>query len=284
MPSYPSALLHHEPELLVELAPFGAEVVQNLFLQIEQPGTPGRPRWPDRWESQGQLYRELEMALRRLDASGPVFEQPQVERQLHDPHDYSPVKYDSSASGGLLGVDRLDRALAALEVMIHQGEGLTDERYADPLHAELTHYWKFRRVLENASAVGLVSNAVRNPTLDELPADVRPIAEFSNAAYSYLFVLMDRIFGPDTPNRHELVGTLYGTMVGLVGPVARHLMTMPISSTEVAGPPFQHHEFADPDDAERELREMAVALVTDHPALGPVVSQVDRLPAAASRS
>ncbi|HEY2333064.1 MAG TPA: ferritin-like protein [Acidimicrobiales bacterium] len=279
MPTYPSALLHHEPELMVDLAPFSQAVVEDLFLRIEQPGTPDAPLSPDRWESQGQLYRELERALRRLDVGGGLFDHPQVERQLHDPHDYAPVKYDTSASGGLLGVAGLDRAIEALEVMIHQGEGLTDERFADPQHAELTHFWKFQRVLAHAEGVGPVHNAIRNPILDELPGAVQPLARFSNAAYTYLFILMDRLFAPDEPDRPRLVGMLYGTMVGLVGPVARHLMTMPVSASEVAGPPFQHHEFADPDDAERELRSLGGLAVDVDPGLAPLVAVLDRLSA-----
>jgi rubrerythrin len=274
MPRYPSPLLHHEPELMVDLEPFSAELLERLFLRIEQPATPGAHVSPDNWESQGQLYRELEHALRRLDAEDGVFHEPQIERQLHDPHNYSAVRYDSDASGGLVKVDCLDRAMDALEVMIHQGEGLSDERYADEDHAELTHYWKFRRVLENASDVGAIHPAVRNPTLDQLPEHVRPLARFSNATYSYLFVVMDRLFAAETPNRQELVGVLYGGMVGLVGPVARYLMTVPVSESEMAGPPFQRFEFADPDGAEDELREMAGALVDVHPDLAPVLRSV----------
>jgi rubrerythrin len=276
IPSYPCPLPHHVPELVVDLAPCSPEVVEGVFLTIERPGTPGAPDEPDMWESQGQLYHALEAAMRRLDDDVGIFESPRRDRQLHDPHGYAVVKYDSATSGGLVVVDSIERAIDATEVAIHQGEGLSDDRFADPDHAELTHYSKFGRILDDIR-IGEIHDAIRNPAVDTLPEYVKPLALFSNALYSYLFIVMDRLFAPDTPDRHHLVGTLHGTMVALMAPVARHLMTMPVSECEVAGPPFEYYEFADVADAESELRALGRPLADAYPGLAPAINQLDRL-------
>lgn len=277
MPRYPGPLPHHSPELILELAPCTPDVVEEVFLTIERPGAPGAPDQLDAWESQGQLYHAVEHAIRRFDADGDLFATPQRDRQLHDPHGYVTVKYDSTASGGLIVVDSLERAIEATEVAVHQGEGLSDERFADPTHRELTHYSKFLMLLDGQVEIGAVHNAVHSPALVSLPDQIQPLAEFSNALYSYLFVLMDRLFAADTPDRHHLVGTLYGTMVALLAPVARCLMTLPVSASEVAGPPFEYYEFGDVDHAEAELRELGAALGSSHPSLAPSLAQLDRL-------
>ena len=59
---------------------------------------------------------------------------PRLERQMADPLFYGPVKFDAADSGGLQGIKDLESATAAIEIVIHQGEGLSDERWADPAH------------------------------------------------------------------------------------------------------------------------------------------------------
>jgi hypothetical protein len=277
IPSYPTPLPHHVPELVLGLEPYSHDVMQRSFLTIERPGQPSSAPQADQWETQGQLYHALEQALTRLDSEVDLFSNCQVERQLHDPHGYAVVKYDSVASGGLSVITDLAGAIAAMEVAIHQGEGLSEDRYADPAHSELTHYAKFLTLHEDVGHTVEVHRAITNPTLATLPSNVRPLAEFSNALYSYLFVVMDRLLAPDTEDRHHLVGILYGTMVALLAPVARHLMTMPIGDSLVAGPPFQYFEFRDPRTAETELVEMAGPLFDDYPSLRPSLRLLDRL-------
>lgn len=277
IPNYPTALPHHIPELMLDLEPYSHDVMERSFLTIERPGQESDAPQADQWETQGQLYHALEQAMVRLDAESDLFTDCQVDRQLHDPHGYAVVKYDSASSGGLSVITDLDGAIAAMEVAIHQGEGLSEDRYADPEHSELTHYSKFLMLHEDVGHTAQTHPAITNPTLTNLPPDVRPLAEFSNALYSYLFVLMDRLLAPDTEDRHHLVGILYGTMVGLLAPVARHLMTIPIGDSLVAGPPFQYFDFSEPDTAEADIIAMAGPLFDHYPTLRPTLRLLDRL-------
>lgn len=278
IPSYPTPLLHHKPELILTLEPYSRALVERAFLAIERPGKPGAPAQVDEFESLGQFYSGLHEATVAVAANEDIFANPQVERQLHDPHGYLVPRFDSASSGGLVVVDSMAGADAVFDIVLHQGEGLSSDRYADPDHAELTHYAKFQLLDHEETGRSGVLPVVFNPTLETLPSDVQPVAEFTNAVYSYLYVIMDRIFAPHTEDRHHQLGLLYGAMIALLGPLSRYLMTMPVDDTHVAGPPYQYYRFADPANAEAELRKLATPLFGDHPKLQPVLRQLDRLP------
>lgn len=283
MPTYPAPWPNKIPELILHLEPCTAEVVTRTFLSIEAPGSPEAPDQPDYYESQGQFYHAVEQGIRRLDAETDLFANPQRDRQLYDPSGYSAVKYDEEASGGLVVVDSLESALAAAEVAIHQGEGVHAERYADPAQRELTHYSKFVSLVDGSFDIGAIRPLVTNPTLAAMPANVQEVAEYSNALYSYLFVIIDRMLAAEYESRHELVGVLYGVMVGMLAPTCRYLTTMPAVDDRYWGPPFEYYEFVDPHSAEDELVQMGAALGGDHPVLAPGLRHLERLEKVASR-
>ena len=278
IPSYPTPFLHHRPLLELTLEPYSQALVERVFLPIERPGVPGAPSQTDEFDSLGQFYAGMREATGVVAAREDIFANPQIERQLHDPHGYVVPRYNSASSGGLVVVDSLAGADAIFDIVLHQGEGVSTDKYADPDHAELTHYAKFLQLDHDETLESGVLPVVTNPTLETLPTAIQPVAEFTNAIYSYLFMVMDRIFAPDTEDRHHQVGILYGTMVALLGPLSRYMMTLPVDDTHMAGPPFEYYGFADVAQPEAELRKMAAPLMGDHPLLQPVLRQLDRLP------
>lgn len=277
LPAHPSPWPNKIPELILNLEPCTQDVVVTTFLGIEAPGRPEAPTQPDRYESQGQFYHALEQAIVRLADEVDIFSDPQTDRQLHDPSGYLVVKYDDDMSGGLVVINSVETALAATEIAIHQGEGLHEARYADPDHRELTHYSKFLSLTDGTVDIGSVIPLVKNPSIAAMPRDVAAVAEFSNAIYSYLFVILDRLLARDRQDRHQLVGILYGVMVGLLGPVSRYLTTRPAGDGEFWGPPFEYYHFSAPDDAEDEVRRLGLSLATEHPAIVPALRHLNRL-------
>ncbi len=275
--THPSPWPNKIPELILNLEACSHDVVETTFLGIEAPGRPEAPAQPDRYESQGQFYHALEQSIVRLADKVDLFSDPQTDRQLHDQSGYVTVKYDDEKSGGLVVVDSVETALAATEVAIHQGEGVQEARYADPDHRELTHYAKFMDLTDGTVDIGSVIPLVKNPMISAMPRDVAAVAEFSNAIYSYLFVILDRLLAPDRPDRHHLVGILYGVMVGLLAPVSRYITTKPAGNGEFWGPPFEYYHFATLDGAEDELRRLGGALAAEHPALAPALAHLGRL-------
>ncbi len=195
VPTFPCPLPHHVPELVLNLAPCSPDVIRQAFLVIEQPATREAAPEPDDYETLGQFYHALEDALTKLAAEGDLFANPAINRQLEPTH-YAPVKFDAADSGGLLVVTSIESALAALEIVIHQGEGLSDDKWSDPSHQELTHYAKFLALADGEVPIGDVHPAMLNPSTVTLPESIRPVARFFNAIYSYLLILMDRAYQP----------------------------------------------------------------------------------------
>ena len=259
VPRYPGYLPHHIPPLALSLDRCTEEQIRSTFMVIEQPESPGAPAEPDDYETLGQFYLALEESLIDLSAEHDLFASPALDRQVTHPSYYFPVKHDALSSGGISAIDNLDSAVDALEVLIHQGEGVQDAKYADPDHQELTHYYKFELLADGEKPIGEVRPAVRDPHVDDLPPEVRPIAALADAVYTYIFILMDRMYLADSDDE-ELIGELYGTMTAILGPLCRYLMTVPVGDDRVAGPPFGFYEFPDPADAEEHLRELAANL------------------------
>ncbi|MEI8050944.1 MAG: ferritin-like protein [Actinomycetes bacterium] len=274
--SFPALLPHHDPEVMVNLEPLSRDLIERVFHVIEEPGDDEDHVDGDSWRFLGQFYKSLEHGIAELGKTTDLFSNPQIHRQMNDPHGYAAPKYDAGSSGGLRLVETESDADEVIEIVIHQGEGVSDARFADPDHAELTHYAKFLDLDDETTET--ILPAMVNPSLESLPSEVQPVAEFSNAIYSYLFVVMDRLMGPDEVDRHHLVGTLYGSMVALLAPVARYLMTMPVGDDRVAGPPMGFYQFKNPKDAEAEVRRLGSLLAKNHPVLRPAINLLDRLP------
>ena len=279
VPGYPMVYPHRVPALQLHLAPCSADVVAT-FVAIEQPHPAGSPAQEDDFTTLGQFYAALECALVRLDGAVGLFGSPQIDRQFLDPSGYLAVKFDQAASGGLVAVDGLEAALRATEVAIHQGEGLSDVRYADPGHRELTHHAKFGALADGTVPVGRVLPAVTDPTVASMPEHVVPLARLCNAVYSYTFVLLDRVVaaGRSEADHHRVVGALYGSMVALLGPLCRALMALPTGDGRVWGPSFELHRFDDAACAGDEIRAMAPLVVEQHDGLAPVLRHLPRLP------
>ncbi|MEO1058264.1 MAG: ferritin-like protein [Actinomycetota bacterium] len=283
VPVYPAPWPHRVPELTMRLRRCSIEHAQQTFREVERPidvpSTDPAVLRADAFDSQGHFYRALEAALVTLDAAGGLFATPQLDRQLTDPDGYHTVKFDSEATGGLIGVHNLDTALAAIDIPIHQGEGAIDHEFADDAHVELTHYAKFGRLADGTAPIGDVYPVVDDPARRNMPDHVRPVGELADALYCYTMVLLDRLYAHERTidERRSTIAALYGVMSGMLGPVCRYLMTLPADHGCVWGPSFEFFEFSDPATPEPELRSRAAALVDTHPRLVPYLRHADRL-------
>jgi len=261
-PTYPGLLAHRTPPLMLNLAPATDDQIRTTFMGIEQPDPPGHSPDPDAYDSLGEFYAAIEEAI---EAFGPgLFAHPQADRQLSDPRFYGPVRFNVEASGDLMLIDGVDSARAAIEVIVHQGEGLTDARWADPGHQELTHYAKLAQIADGITPIGAIRPVRVNPRAVEFPASVRPVADLFNAVYGSLFILLDALYRP-TPAKGHLVNQLYGLMRRVLGPIGLHLTTLPLGDGFVASPTFEAYPLG-PDPAET-LAALAGAVAAQHPVL-----------------
>jgi hypothetical protein len=274
VPTYPSVLPHHTPDLLLVLERCSTRLVTETFMTLESPRTSGAPPQDDVYESLGQFYGALEQAVDDLDSENDLFVHCQATRQLSDPSFYAPVKFDAEDSGGLMLVCDGESADRALEIIIDQGEGLSDEKWADPLHQELTHFYKFEQIASGVSPIGEVWPVRANPKTADFPEPVANVSRLFNALYGLMFVTMRDLFSGEN-DQGLIIGRLYALMSACMTPTARYLVEQPISEGEHAGPTFEIHQFS--GDPWRETTELADAVATEDTRLEGVRSIVGSL-------
>lgn len=242
IPSYPMSLPHHRPPLTLDLAPCTPDSLENLFMRIEQPEAHGSPAEPDEFETLGQFYHALEIGLEEVSSRTDLFAKPQIEAQLSDHAFYQPVALDADDSGGLVLIEDLTSAIAAIEIIVHQGEGLSDERWADPAHQELTHYYKLLQISDGTSPLGSVRALGVNPRVTDYPASIQVVGNLFNSVYRALYLVMDKMFSADT-NQSRAVGVLYLLMADVLSQLARFLVARPLANGKFAAPTFEVFEF-----------------------------------------
>lgn len=266
-PSYPRPLPHRKPDLTLTLEQCTPDVVDRVFTTIERPRTvKGLPENAN-YETVGQFYQAIEYAIEQLSDRYPLFQTCRVESQLKDPSFYRPVEYDSEESGGLHTVDDLATAKQAIDTVIHQGEGLHDEQYADHGHKEMTHYYKFKRIADGDIPLGETKPVVENPTVNDLSESLRSVAELFNASYCYMFLLLEDVYSPvDEKTKARIVGDLYSIMMGVLRPLARYLTNQAISQDPVrhAGPTFEFYEFDRTTPPIEQIRDHCCSVLDEH--------------------
>lgn len=268
IPRYPSLMPHHKPPLTLGLVPISENSLRDVFMRIEQPELHGAPSEPDEYETLGQFYHAIEEALEQLDATHEIFSNPQTVRQMSDHRFYRPVEFDAEDSGGLAAISNLATAEAAIEVIIHQGEGLSDDRWADPGHQELTHYHKLLQIAEGDSPLGAVRNLPHNPRSSDYPDPLRKVNDLFNGIYRGLSLVMARIFeGEDSQPR--AVGVLYILMADVLAQLGRFLVSQPLEDGFMAAPTFEVYEFAS-DDRVDEMVSLAHEVSAEFGELTPV--------------
>lgn len=274
MPRYPSLLPHHRPPLTLDLTRCTAELIRDVFMVIERPAAVEAVPEDDEYHTLGQFYRALEMALDELDAETDLFSNHQAERQLSNASFYGPVPFDDPESGGLVLVHDLETAQQALEVIIHQGEGVGTDRWADPGHKELTHYHKFEHLERGTTAIGETWPVLTNPTTDALPERLRGPSDLFNACYRLIFVTLDELFS-GRGGQPRLIGRLYGLMSDCLTPTARYLVRQPVGDSATAGPTFERYSLRSKPWAQ--TARLASTVAKAHPDLEPVAVKLTEL-------
>ena len=275
MPVYPMDLPHHRPPLRLDLAPCSLQTIRDVFMRIEQPQAHGAPPEPDEFESLGQFYHALEIGLEHVDQRFDVFAEPQVDAQMSNPAYYKPVTFDVGESGGLLLIDDLESAVAAIEIIIHQGEGLSDVRWADPNHQELTHFHKLAQIHDGQSPLGTVRPLRRNPRTTDYPEAIRVVSDLFNALYRGVYLTLERIFSGE-PEQGRAIGLLYLVMGDLMSRTAHFLTEQPLDDGTSAAPTFEYYEFSETSPLE-EIRSLADRAASHEPDLTSVRDAIEGL-------
>jgi CDGSH-type Zn-finger protein/rubrerythrin len=149
IPQYPSYLPHSNKAFQVPLMKLSKESIE-VFLKIEQPETDDAQPQDDEYATIGQFYNAIELALTNLcEELGEenVFTGDPA-RQIRPNSTYY------GGSGVIIAVEDLASALAALDEVIEQGEGMEhhevwdgDRNMFHPERMEVAHYFRFQEIL-----------------------------------------------------------------------------------------------------------------------------------------
>lgn len=153
IPRYPAYLPHSANSFQVSLEPFSPAAVET-FMRIEKPEAPDAPSEDEGYETIGQFYQAIEEGLKRLcDTLGPeqVFTGNPA-RQI------TPQTFDYRGNGRIVPVYDLASALAAIDEIEEQGEGLKHAEVWDgdrdmfhPERDEVAHYFRFMELAQGRS-------------------------------------------------------------------------------------------------------------------------------------
>ena len=247
VPRYPTQLPYSDGRLVVGLRRFSPEAVET-FCAIERPEPVGAPPMVKGYDTIGQLYAGVEAELRAL---GPGVFTGDADRQV------GPGRFYYGGAGDPVEVHDLGSALAALELIVDQGEGLdhTIHEGPRPVGSDLAHYFRFRQIalgyhyresdVANAPPTGpqlvvdwdAVLPMRDDPSVAELPpgSDVRRLSEAFNHTYGALLTCLHRAFNGKQDQLLAAVPLMYDLRYRAVA-----LMRIPCGPDgRTAGPSFE---------------------------------------------
>jgi rubrerythrin len=240
--------------LTVTLEPFSTAHVKAVFMEIEEPEEPldfkvaFMPTDAVEYATIGQFYSAIRAALETL---GPGIFTGDPARQ---------VTSEVAGLPHISAVTNLDDAVAAIELIVEQGEGTTESPTDDD--ARLAHYYRFaelfygRRLVRNPAAGPAAPPAERyiyagdpisvdpsdvlplrrNPKVSDFPPEAREQADEFNRAYTdTLRALHDGFNG-----RPQSIAHAIELMRVDLTPLALALVQMPLPDGTRAGPTFEY--------------------------------------------
>lgn len=300
VPEFPGPMLHRVPKLELKLEPLTEELVRDVFMPLELPAKVGAPPESGEYQTIGQFYKAIFDGFRRLcgvDPDAPTPPDPAKEKALfaHNRLDlqHTNAYWNEGGGGAPVIVHDLPSALAAINLIVEQGEGTDPDRQEVPIHPEdpvseqqpglfeYPHYVKFKRIADGWEPIGEVYPVPANPRVSEYPeGPVRDLGVLAGAAYTYVLALLDEIYrtsGQDvrpgaTSRRYGLERQFIAAMQGLLFGVVKELVRTPITEGAYRGrhaaPTFEFHEFPADRPMTRHLVELCEAVLPHYPALG----------------
>jgi hypothetical protein len=279
VPTYPSRMMHREPELMLHLEPCTTKLMERVFMPFELPETTTDPPQPDHYNTIGQFYAAITAGFEKL--SGPrLWKDPRGDLQ------YTTTYWNQDGGGEPVCVLDLPSALQAIQTIVEQGEGADpDDRMvpnhpADPKfgYDEYSHYAKFRRIAEGNDPIHNLWPVPKDPKVADFDDPVRKLGELFNAAYCYVLCMIDALYttsaetiapGKRSP-RYGLERTFVAAMGGLLFPIADLLVRQPAKkrSRRHAAPTFEFHRFHGRSSRKDQLTAMCDELLGSFPSLG----------------
>lgn len=231
IPKFPTPLPHGDGSFMIDIAKFSPEGI-NSFLKIERPAETDAEPLEEKYHSIGQFYAAI---IEGLKYACETFGEAAVFSGNPDHQLTAKTTYYGGA-GALIGVTDLKSALAAMDEIVEQGEGLDHDSIFDgdknmfhPERDEVGHYFRFQEILAGRSyqsgdtaASGpsgeafvvdwtAVHNMRPNPDINDYPAGSpqREKMEALAQGYSDMLRMMEDAFAGEPRLFGETVGTMF---------------------------------------------------------------------------
>jgi len=258
IPKYPAYFPHSDNAYQVHLMKFSPETL-DTFLKIERPVEPTDNLVDEEvFRTQGEFYAAIEESLKRL-----CTELGEAEVFCGDPARQVTNAVYYGGSGRIIEVRDLASALAAMEEIIDQGEGLAHQSIFDgdadmfhPDHGQVAHYFRYKQILHGrryqpgdtpqSGPTGdafdvdwdAVYNMKPNPRSDDYPegSEIRARLDEFNHAYSGCLHLLEETFNGNPQLLRVATGEMYG-----LKDLAIRLMQLPSGDGDTTvGPSFEY--------------------------------------------
>jgi len=229
--------------------------------------------------------------------------------------EHNPHFTNAPDSGDLLYVRDRDSALHAIDCIVDQGEGapgadglnpdgsvncgkVKPADYDDFDKKELSHFEKFAQIYchyktldEKFNGLGIgeinisdyfVVNVPLNPSTAHYPAHIRPVSDFLNGVYTYLFVMVENCYVQSGNTQYEtFMFGIHKSMIFILNSVCGDIMKLTYKHNGheyVAAPTFEDYPFGLVSSPKSQLIDLYNAAVAVYPTISYLGQRVQDLP------
>jgi hypothetical protein len=331
--TWPADLPGHQPPLKINTAKLSMEQLET-FLNIEKPM---KPKQVDKkllgayipYPTIGEFY---EMVIDCLENNPDIryhtflpqlvpgkgfYAQNNIDTIYYD-KEHKPVFTNEDNSGDLICVADKTSALAAINLIVEQGEGqlVADAPYLDKdnnlIFSELlkydftpkegeeaSHFEKFAQIYQmynametNFNAIGIkgvsfsslfTMNIPQNPATTDYPANIAPVSDLINGVYTYIFVMIEECYRKSGSTQYEtFMFGIHKSMIFILNSLCGDIMKLTYKSKDnveyYAAPTFENYPFSPIARPKSQLQGLYAAAVAVYPAISYLGVRIDDLP------
>lgn len=331
--TWPTDLPGHKPALKINTAKLSLLQLET-FLNIEKPMKPKQQNLKMRrayipYPTIGEFY---EMVIQCLDKN------PGLKYNTHSPQlvpgkgyyaqnnidtiyydkEHKPVFTNKDDSGDLICVADKTSALAAINLIVEQGEGqlVKQAPYLDKENnldfvallqydftpkegEEASHFEKFAQIYQmyygmekKYEAFGIkdisfsdlfVMNIATNPATSDYPSHIAPVSDLINGIYTYIFVMIEECYRKSGSTQYEtFMFGIHKSMIFILNSLCGDIMKLKYKTATgeeyYAAPTFENYPFSPLARPKSQLQDLYNAAVKVYPAISYLGNRVNDLP------
>lgn len=274
IPTYPGGLPGGvETGLQVPIAKFSLDLVENVFMVIEEPEDPIQIKSLKIADNQltiGEFYEKIKKQIKELEKAArkkgkTIFTgNPKLQMTFEK---FFPKKL-------LFPITNEKTACRGIDIIVNQGEGTTIDPFVNPddtMTSEPAHYYRFQEIVKGKKLVKdpkaksgysysgdpipfnnkLIPNMRANPKMDDYPIDSLAYVNSKLFNYSYTSLLnsLHRAFNGEPEQINAAMGLMFSVRLYALKLLA---IAEPNNPGYVAGPSFEYVSDEDMTPADRE--------------------------------